>query len=232
MARLTRLRWPPLMPFFCGDPMSTFSVPSRPSCPITPLDPLGDLGVAGVGRQTEPSRVVQGLAHGQVAVHDVILGHIADHTLKLAVVGVQVLPVEQHGACRRGSVAVQGVHQRCLARAAGSHQGDELRRIDHQRDGVQQPPVADFDRYALGLDSHVAAVVSLFDPAIRRQLEGEPADADPVTRPDLDLPGDAAAIDKRAVGGAEILDADGRAGTRQPGVTPSKPEDPPTHGRK
>ena len=74
--------------------MSTFSVPSRPSCCNHFLDPLVDLGFAEIGGQAQPGGVVERLADGQVAVDDVVLGHVAHLRPELGIMGVQILAVE------------------------------------------------------------------------------------------------------------------------------------------
>ena len=52
-ARLTRFRCPPLMPFFCGEPITTSWVPSSPSCPITsPIRVPISLSLKSPGRRS------------------------------------------------------------------------------------------------------------------------------------------------------------------------------------
>ena len=70
------------------------------------VDDLLAVGLGGVGRQPQFGGVHQGLADGELAVHDVVLRHHADSGAQRGVLGVDVVALERHlcpssGGCSR-----------------------------------------------------------------------------------------------------------------------------------
>ena len=85
------------------------------------------------------AREVERLPHRELRVDDVVLRHVA-HLLPEQVVGpIEVGAVEQHLSVRGRRVAVQRFQERRLAGAGRAHQRDQLRRVDGQRNRIEQP---------------------------------------------------------------------------------------------
>ena len=61
IARLTRLRWPPLMPFFSAEPISTSVDGVEAELFEHGVDATLDVAVAIIGRQAQAGRVVERL---------------------------------------------------------------------------------------------------------------------------------------------------------------------------
>ncbi len=97
-----------------------------------------ELSGCRVGRQPQPGRVVKGPRHGQLVVHDVLLGHVAKRLAEVVKMPIEVLTVGEHLAPRRPSPAVEAIHQCALARTARTKDADEFTRLDDQVDVVEQ----------------------------------------------------------------------------------------------
>jgi len=95
-----------------------------------------DLFRRGVGWEPQPGGVAECVGHCQVAVNDVVLGHVADHRAVLVKVAVQVVPVEQYLPLDAGK-AVEGHHEGGLARATGADQRDKLAGVNRDVDVLQ-----------------------------------------------------------------------------------------------
>ena len=68
-------------------------------------DDLGAVGFGGVWRQSQFGGVAQRLIHGELAVHDVVLGDHADAGAQRRVLGVDVVSLECDSPGRRVGVA-------------------------------------------------------------------------------------------------------------------------------
>ena len=76
------------------------------------VDALLNLSSGEVVWQAHLSRVVEGAFNRQVAVNDIILGHIAKLGAEGGQVFIVILPVIENHPRLRGSQAVEGPHQR------------------------------------------------------------------------------------------------------------------------
>ena len=100
----------------------------------------------GIRRQSKPRRIIERLAQRELLVQDVLLRHECDILLQGREIGVQVDSVEQYRALAREGPAGHDVHQRGLARAVGTDDGNELGRTNTQVGGVQDTLGAAPDR--------------------------------------------------------------------------------------
>src|SRR5208337_3288393 len=123
-----------------------------------------DLFIRDVFRQSQLGRVVQASPHAQLPVHDVFLGDEANGRFQRLQVAVQILSVVPN--LTRGGFykAVQDVHECGLTCSARSQKSNQLFRLNHQRDVVQEQfgfsagPIRDLEAYSNGIESHHASV--------------------------------------------------------------------------
>ena len=171
---------------------------------------LVTVGRAGVRRHAQLRRIVQRLVDRQLRVDDVLLRHIAHVVAKQVKVAIQVNVVDVHRAVRGRAKAVDGIHQRGLARAAHADQRDELLRQDRKRNVLQQVLVFG---HPLVQPHHVQPqpfFAELLDAVLaQRQLHRADADFVAFLQPRLAL--DALAVDEHAVGTLQVADAVARA---------------------
>ncbi len=124
-----------------------------------------DLYRTAIGRETQAGGIAQRPVYRQPDMHDIILGHIAQHGLVQRIVLIEIVAVEQHLALGSAGKAAEGVHQRAFARAAASHQGYELARQDRHRNVVQDdfasPLVGDAPHETHPIEPHVLGVAVL-----------------------------------------------------------------------
>ena len=71
-------------------------------------------------------------------MNDVILGNIAELAAKGGQIAVIILSIVEHLALLRRSQAIEGVHERRLARARATHQRDEFTRGNAEGDITEQ----------------------------------------------------------------------------------------------
>ena len=102
------------------------------------VDDLFPVGLRGVRRQPQLRGVHQRLAHGELAVHDVVLRHHPDPGAQRGVLGVHVVAFERHLARRRMRVAGDQAGEGRLTRAGRADHRGQGARPRRDRDVVQQ----------------------------------------------------------------------------------------------
>lgn len=102
---------------------------------------LPDLVARGAAREAERRREAQGPAQGQLAVDDVVLGHVADGRASCRLVDGHA--VVQHGPGGGPAQSGHDLQQGRLAGAAAAGEGDQLAPTDRQRDAVQHLSTTD-----------------------------------------------------------------------------------------
>ena len=101
-------------------------------------DALGPLLLGHVLGEAQLGGVLEGLAHGEIGVNDVVLGDHADHIAQHLVVLVHVHAVEQDLALLGLLLAGQGLEQGGLAGSGGADDGEELVAGQGEGDAVQE----------------------------------------------------------------------------------------------
>src|SRR5262249_39115764 len=156
--------------------------------------------------------------HAQLPVDDVLLRDVAERLAETVEMLIKVLSIGEYLAARGPAAAVERVHQRALARAAGPQQADELAGLDHEVDVLEQLLGAAGGRYdALQpacLQAQAAAAVQRVDDAVAEREEERP-DAHALALGHADRLGDAAAPDEGAVDAGEVAQAQAVGGALQ-----------------
>ena len=184
---------------------------SSPSSSRTRCDRRLDVGPARVVRQPQPRGVAQRLAHGQLAVDDLVLGQVAD----VGEPGRDRLAADRDRPAGRVGDAGERLDQRRLAGAALADDRDELAGLDRERRAARICLSLTSHRDALGVQPQRA-------PLARRDeagaVEDQPVRADPDLRARR-RPGAAATsspFDARAVARAEVAELDDPAVSARP----------------
>ena len=177
-----------------------------------PLDHLPAIVGRGVGRQSQFGGVTERLLDGELAVHDVVLGHHPDPRAHRGVLGVHVVPVEgDHTGAARHRTANQ-LDQRGFSGAGRPDHRGQCPRFRGEGHILQQLAPVDGQRQPMGGEPAGARRRGLRHQGVAGREQVGIADGDDVAVAQH-RPRDQGAVDESAVAAVVVADLQtGRAG--------------------